>query len=585
MVCYLIGRASCKRTAKPVTHSLIRLFYVLIVVLGSLLIALTSYANQRCPTLYIGDRVTVQNIGEKNVGNIGLAVRPTPGDPVAKTRLFDGAQGTIRKGPKPWGHHIWYEIEWDVPIGGVGENWTAGLIGRNQGNSLQTLRLHREGAETPAARRNRDKQRREIASKLFKISSNRINYNYNGYACHPENVSGYRGGHSGWDAQTKNVAKTESEDMPFYSLTAGRVIGVKGGDPDTLSVIAVHSNDDFNPDGMTTLYLHAREIFVSPGQEISVGDCLGIQGNAGLWHLATAKERNLYLNINEDLTTQQERKENYREHVHIEVREGETKLTAYGAGISQLGGHPTMDPIPYLHNSIKNAVENRLDPPDVNQDGKVNRTDFQRVSENRGKNDPKYDVNRDGVIDNQDLFTIIEYMYNHICAVRISTAPTGPAFAANLTKNFVIREEGITTDTRGISRETVQQLLDIARETDDGSFTFKRGIALLEELLRFVVPQKTVLLANYPNPFNPETWIPYYLAQDAYVTVNIYNATGALVRRLDMGYQKEGDYTSSNRAAYWNGRTETGEPVASGVYFYVFTAGSYSATRKMVILK
>ena len=573
MICYLIGR-----TAGPVTHSLMSLFYILIVVLGSLLVPLISYAKHRCPTLYVGDRVTVQNVGD-----IGLAVRETPGHEIAKTRMFDGDKGTIMDGPRPWGDHIWYEIKWDVPIDG--ENWSAGIIGRVKGESFKTLRLHQEGVEAAAARDNRDKQRREIASKLFKISSDLINHGYNDYGCHPENISGYRGGHSGWDIQTKNVAQLASAEQPFYSLTAGRVIGVEEGDPDTLSVIAVHNDDDFNPDGMTTLYLHARAIFVYPGQEISVGDCLGIQGNAGLWRFATDRESNVYLNINKNSTTEEERKGNYREHVHIEVREGMVPFAANGAGVSQLGEHPTIDTIPYLYNSIKTVVEKRLDPPDVNQDRMVDGIDFQLILDNIGKNDPKYDVNRDGIIDIQDLFTIIEYIYNNkICAVNGSAAPTSFVHHNTVT-GFAMHEENVSIGDMVIQRETVQQLLDIARETDDGSFTFKRGIALLEELLGLVVLQKTVLLANYPNPFNPETWIPYYLAKDAHVTVNIYNAAGTLVRSLDMGYQKEGDYTSRNRAAYWNGRTETGERVASGVYFYIFTAGSYSATRKMVILK
>ena len=275
----------------------------------------------------------------QNAGNIGLAVREHADDKVEKARVLDGASGTIQDGPKPLGHHIWYEIKWDVPIDGVEEGWSAGIIGVAKGEGFKTLKLHREGPETAAAHRNRERQRREIASKLFKISPDLINYDYNGYGCHPENIGGYRGGHAGWDAQTQNVAKTESKDMPFYSLTAGRVIEVKEGDPDRLSVIAVHSDDDFYPEGLTTLYLHARAIFVEIGQEISVGDCLGIQGNAGLWHFATAKERDEYLNINKNLS-EQKRKENYREHVHIEVREGDMKHSANGAGVSQRGKHP-----------------------------------------------------------------------------------------------------------------------------------------------------------------------------------------------------------------------------------------------------
>ena len=106
--------------------------------------------------------------------------------------------------------------------------------------------------------------------------------------------------------------------------------------------------------------------------------------------------------------------------------------------------------------------------------------------------------------------------------------------------------------------------------------------AELEALFR---PERTALLANYPNPFNPETWIPYELANAAEVSVSIYNTQGHLVRQLDVGHQDVGLYRSRSRAAYWDGRNAFGERVASGVYFYVLTAGDFAATRKMLILK
>ena len=96
---------------------------------------------------------------------------------------------------------------------------------------------------------------------------------------------------------------------------------------------------------------------------------------------------------------------------------------------------------------------------------------------------------------------------------------------------------------------------------------------------------ETAVLGNYPNPFNPETWIPYRLANDAAVTVTVYDTKGVLVRRLDLGRQPAGDYTRQAKAAYWDGRNGKGESVASGIYFYRFQAGDYSATRRMVILK
>jgi len=98
-------------------------------------------------------------------------------------------------------------------------------------------------------------------------------------------------------------------------------------------------------------------------------------------------------------------------------------------------------------------------------------------------------------------------------------------------------------------------------------------------------PKETSLLPNYPNPFNPETWIPYQLATPTDVSISIYAADGTLVRTLDIGHQSGGIYQSKNRAAYWDGKNALGEPVASGVYFYTFTAGDFTQTRRMLILK
>ena len=97
--------------------------------------------------------------------------------------------------------------------------------------------------------------------------------------------------------------------------------------------------------------------------------------------------------------------------------------------------------------------------------------------------------------------------------------------------------------------------------------------------------QETALLPNYPNPFNPETWIPYQLAKPADVTLTIYDIKGHVVRALDLGHQRAGIYRSRSRAAYWDGRNAQGEPVASGVYFYTLKTGHFSATRKMLIRK
>ena len=113
----------------------------------------------------------------------------------------------------------------------------------------------------------------------------------------------------------------------------------------------------------------------------------------------------------------------------------------------------------------------------------------------------------------------------------------------------------------------------------------KRSHIQLAELVAYEIPSETELLLNYPNPFNPETWIPYRLAADAFVRLTIYDLSGGVVRRLDVGLMIAAVYESRSKAVYWDGRNQFGERVASGIYFYTLTAGDYSATRKMVILK
>ena len=113
---------------------------------------------------------------------------------------------------------------------------------------------------------------------------------------------------------------------------------------------------------------------------------------------------------------------------------------------------------------------------------------------------------------------------------------------------------------------------------------YLRGIAVLEQPLVVLTPQETILLPNYPNPFNPETWIPYHPAHAADVQITVYD-TQVVVRRLVLGPQPAGYYTFQSKAAYWDGCNESGESVASGFYFYQLQAGDYTALRRMVIVK
>ena len=136
-----------------------------------------------------------------------------------------------------------------------------------------------------------------------------------------------------------------------------------------------------------------------------------------------------------------------------------------------------------------------------------------------------------------------------------------------------------------LTYQTVEGWIDTARSENDGSRVFQIGIANLEALLLLIVPEETLLLANYPNPFNPETWVPYHLSEHADVTLTIYAIDGKVVRHLDLGHQEAGYYENKARAAHWDGRNNVGERVASGVYFYTLKAGDFAATRKMLILK
>jgi hypothetical protein len=120
------------------------------------------------------------------------------------------------------------------------------------------------------------------------------------------------------------------------------------------------------------------------------------------------------------------------------------------------------------------------------------------------------------------------------------------------------------------------------------SVRFISGAELRSDLFTVtVLPviRATALLQNYPNPFNPETWVPYELAEETHVSIEVYTASGQMVRRLDLGLQKRGRYLNREKAVYWDGCNESGERAVSGTYFYVLRAGDFSAARKMVILR
>ena len=202
---------------------------------------------------------------------------------------------------------------------------------------------------------------------------------------------------------------------------------------------------------------------------------------------------------------------------------------------------------------------------DVNGDGVVNKADRDAIAVAIVANstDAKYDVNGDGAVDVLDVLAVVDNI------------PAGAPGAPTLL--------GMKLSLAEVDR--LQEQVNLLIATDDRSPAAMRTLIYLQQLIATARPEKTQLLANYPNPFNPETWIPYELATDTDVRLTIYNAQGVVIRTLQLGQQSAGYYTDRERAAYWDGRNALGEQVASGIYFYQLETDTMSSMRKMVILK
>ena len=238
--------------------------------------------------------------------------------------------------------------------------------------------------------------------------------------------------------------------------------------------------------------------------------------------------------------------------------DGDTRLVLQNFEFGAITG----DLIPAGPHEVRITVEGRLATGDVNRDGRVSILDLILVAQQLGKRvtaGSAVDINGDGVVSILDLIRVAQGIAGSSAAPPVGTESADAA--------------------------TIEAWIAQARLEDDGSLAFKQGIENLENLLASLIPEETALLHNYPNPFNPETWIPYQLAHAADVTLTIYDMNGQLVRRLAVGHQAAGMYRSRSRAAYWDGRNHLGESVASGLYFYTLTAGEFSATRRMLILK
>ena len=198
------------------------------------------------------------------------------------------------------------------------------------------------------------------------------------------------------------------------------------------------------------------------------------------------------------------------------------------------------------------------------------------VAQHLGKTAPpnsEIDVNGDGTISILDIILVAQHLGESTAA-----APS------------ILAMDGVGE----LDPAMIQTWIAQAQVENDGSVAFREGIAYLQTLLALLMPEETALLPNYPNPFNPETWIPYQLSEPAKVTLRIYSVNGVLVRTLVLGHTPAGIYQNRSRAAYWDGRNDVGESVASGIYFYTLstestrdsvTAGDFTATRKLLIRK
>ena len=185
-----------------------------------------------------------------------------------------------------------------------------------------------------------------------------------------------------------------------------------------------------------------------------------------------------------------------------------------------------------------------------------------------GKSGPDLagDVNGDNSVDLLDLVKVA----GNFGESRKVAAPT-----------LLVKGLTFTTQQKFSVQSALMELERIPVRSETEELVFDLLVSILPEKL----PVRTRLLPNYPNPFNPETWIPFELSQDSGVKLTIYGVAGNLIRVISVGYVQAGSYVGQSRAIYWDGKTDSGESVASGTYFYTLTAEDYTSTQKMIILK
>lgn len=197
----------------------------------------------------------------------------------------------------------------------------------------------------------------------------------------------------------------------------------------------------------------------------------------------------------------------------------------------------------------------KMSTSDINGDGMVNILDLVIVAQAFDEYNANADVNGDGVVNILDLVLVASTFGNDDMA------------APSLQKN------------------DLQNWVTLALQNDNGSYRYRQGLNVLRRLLLAAHPETTALLPNYPNPFNPDTWIPYQLAKSSDVLITIYSSDGKVVRSIDVGHREAGRYINRKKTVHWDGKNTFGESISSGLYFYTLTAGKYTATRRLLIRK
>ncbi len=308
-------------------------------------------------------------------------------------------------------------------------------------------------------------------------------------------------------------------------------------DPDVLETVEVNEGDFLKAEGGDTFFFQgAIDNTAGKITGLSAAKLKGGGNGAGMLLLVTFKAKAV----------------------------GETRVTLSNFFAGSSSGETISSEVPEIRITIEDRA---FSASDVNQDGRVNVQDLIVVAQHLGADasvNRRADVNGDGTINVLDIIVIAQNLGESTAA-----APSNVA----------------AIDSLELYPAMVQAWIAEAEAKNDDSIAFRQGIENLQRLLASLLPEKTVLLPNYPNPFNPETWIPYHLAEAADVTVHIYATDGVSVRTLALGHQAAGTYERRSRAVYWDGKNEVGEPVASGVYFYTLTAGDFTATRKLLIRK